>query len=176
MNVYESNDFPLRLSRQWVTTYNRYLYLILALRDTIRYQLRSGLIQDQITSTALALTEVNDQLQILGYSPLTSLPDREQSLWHATNRFLSNLPWICPPAGVPTASLAADIQTMVSAWNEFARFVGVIPHELFRDSPALDPMATRSENVRNQIVPRSHLGLFPVGDVESADSVIAVAD
>src|SRR5262245_23242172 len=115
--------WPAGLARNWVVLYNRYAFLILALREFTRKGWPSGCLQDAVSEAAAAAVDAADRLRSVGHCPSDRFAGEEAALWKRTVQYVYALPWRAPPAGTPLAVLVEDAQLAASAWERFVACV-----------------------------------------------------
>jgi hypothetical protein len=131
------NDSPHALAKKWTEEYSEFLFLTIALRDLVNRKINRGMIRGLITTQATSLLETTDQLATFGFRPTLGLAGAESDLWSQTVRYVSQIPWQQPPAGVPLDELAADLTRMQALWEDFEAFVGRLPGDFCESSQVL---------------------------------------
>lgn len=138
---FDRHAWPAGLARNWLTSYNRFAFLVLAARETTRNRWPVGCLRDLVADAAEDVVDRADQLRALGYAPHAAFAGDERALWEATVRFVAALPCRSDPADAAAAGRAA------AAWTRFAAFAAGLPDAAFADLTALRPAAFRADGL-----------------------------
>lgn len=147
MTEVKSDDRLTGQARDWVLRYNRYVFLVVALREFTRKGWPAGCLQDAVTEAAAAAVGAADRLRVMGRCPTARFVGDEAALWVRTAQFVYSLPWRTPPAGGPLALLVEDVQRVAAGWDRLVGFVWGLPDACFADLPALQPGALRPDGL-----------------------------
>jgi hypothetical protein len=142
-----SEDWPVGPARDWVLLYNRYVFLVLALREFSRKGWPAGCLQDAVTDAAAAAVGAADRLRALGRCPDAGFVGEEAALWRRTVQYVYSLPWRTPPAGSPLAVLVEDARQVAAGWDRLVGFVWGLSDACFAQMPALQPGAFRPDGL-----------------------------
>jgi len=139
--------WPAGLARNWLLHYNRYAFLVLALREFTRKGWPAGCVQDLVAEAASAVVDAADRLRALGHCPAAQLAGEEAALWRRTVQYVYALPWRSPPAGAPLGQVLEDAERARAGWDRFVSFVWGLSDGCFARMPALQPGAFRPDGL-----------------------------
>lgn len=137
----------LALGRRWLSCYNEFLFLLMALRQVKQQQMGRGQLQQQICKRADQLTDLADQLQCLGFRPHARFCSEESCLWQETRAVAASMQWQAPSQDFPLELVLQDVERMRDAWRRFEQFVCSLGDEFFARLPALDPQTQRTDRL-----------------------------
>ena len=138
---FDRDAWPAGLARTWLTRYNRFAFLVMAVRETRRHRWPAGCLRDLVATAAEEVVEAADQLRALGYAPQVAFAGDERALWEQAARLVAALPCRADPADDAGAGRAA------AAWDRFAAFAGSLPDAAFAGLSALRPAAFRPDGL-----------------------------
>lgn len=127
MTVNCLDGWPAGLARAWVRSYNHFILLAIAQRETGVRGWPAGCLRELLTDAAAVVVEQADQLRALGYPPHREFAGEEADLWAAAVRYVTALP--CRPADAG------------EAWAAFAAAVAAVSDHGFAHVTALQPGA-----------------------------------
>jgi hypothetical protein len=111
---------PERAAREWLLLYNRYVFLVVALREFTRKGWPAGGLRDAVSGAAAAVVEAADRLRARGHSPADRFAGEEAALWERTVRL-------------------ADAPAGSDGWGRFVGFVWGLSDGCFARMAALRP-------------------------------------
>lgn len=158
MTVNCLEGWPAGLARAWVRSYNRFVFLALAQRETAVRGWPAGCLRELLSEAAAEVVEQADQLRALGYPPHREFAGEEADLWAAAVRYVTALP----------AGSAAD----AGAWAGFSAAVAAVSDDGFAHVTALRPGAADPDGLARLFGQRlAAAGRQPVGQPlgEAAD-------
>jgi hypothetical protein len=147
MGTDSPESWPVGLARNWVLLYNRYAFLVLAVREFTRKGWPTGCLQDVVSEAAAAVVDAADRLRALGHCPSTCFAGEEADLWKRTLQYVYALPWRTPPAGTPLVVLVEDARRAAAGWDRLVGFVWGLSDACFAQMPALQPGAFRPDGL-----------------------------
>ncbi|MBX9626210.1 MAG: hypothetical protein K2X82_20595 [Gemmataceae bacterium] len=127
---------PAGLARSWVVSYNRFAFLVVALREVARKGWPAGCLRELLTEAAADAVDRADHLRALGHPPHREFAGDERELWARTVRYVSGLPVGEPADGADRAR---------AAWDAFAGFAAGLPDAAFAGLTAFQPWVFRPD-------------------------------
>lgn len=134
MGIAAPQDCPVGPAHRWVHLYNRYVFLVLALREFTRKGWPAGCLQDAVGEVASAAADAADRLREMGYDPAARFDGEEARLWARTLQYVAGL---SHPAGADGPA----------GWDRLVAVVWGLSDAFFAALPALQPGALRPEGL-----------------------------